>query len=67
MIESREKLMYDNMSYYANENTIKVYKVTNNCGATHLITFDWDKAWNKYIERENKRDYPEIEMWEVEV
>ena len=61
-----KELMYEQLIYYTDDHKIKVYKVTNNCGTNHLTTFNYDKAYDMYIERLKVGDYPEIELIEVE-
>ena len=65
--ENRDKeLMLEQLMYNTDDHKIKVYKVTNNCGTNHLTTFSYDRAWDMYVERLDARDYPEIELIEVE-
>ena len=65
--ESNDKeLMLEQLMYNTDDHKIKVYKVTNNCGTNHLTTFSYDRAWDMYVERLNARDYPNIELIEVE-
>ena len=63
---SDKELMLEQLMYNTDDHKIKVYKVTNNCGTNHLTTFSYDRAWNMYVERLDARDYPEIELIEVE-
>ena len=63
---SDKELMLERLMYNTDDHKIKVYKVTNNCGTNHLTTFSYDKAWDMYVERLDARDYPEIELIEVE-
>ena len=67
VIENNDKeLMLERLMYNTDDHKIKVYKVTNNCGQNHLTTFSYDRAWDMYVERLSVRDYPEIELIEVE-
>lgn len=63
---SDKELMLEQLMYNTDDHKIKVYKVTNNCGRNYLTTFSYDRAWDMYVERLNARDYPEIELIEVE-
>ena len=63
---SDKELMLEQLMYNTDDHKIKVYKVTNNCGTNHLTTFSYDRAWDMYVERLDARDYPEIELIEVE-
>lgn len=61
-----KELRYEQLMYNTDDHKIKVYKVTNNCGANHLTTFSYDRAYDMYVERLKVGDYPEIELIEVE-
>ena len=61
-----KELMLEQLMYNTDDHKIKIYKVTNNCGTNYLTTFSYDRAWDMYVERLDARDYPEIELIEVE-
>lgn len=61
-----KELMYEQLIYNTDDHKIKVYKVTDDYEAEHLITFSYDRAWNKYVEQLNIGDNPRIELIEVE-
>lgn len=65
--ELAKELYYDQVHTNSDCNKTFVYKVTNNCGANHLTTFSWDRAYDKYVERITAKDYPVIELIEVEL
>ena len=67
VVENNDKeLMYEQLIYNTDDHKIKVYKVTDDYEAEHLITFSYDRAWNKYVERLNIGDNSRIELIEVE-
>ena len=67
VIENNDKeLMLERLMYNTDDYKVKVYKVTDDYEAEHLITFSYDRAWDMYVERLDARDYPEIELIEVE-
>ena len=67
VVENNDKeLMYEQLIYNTDDHKIKVYKVTDDYEAEHLITFSYDRAWNKYVEQLDIGDNPRIELIEVE-
>ena len=67
VIENNDKeLILERLMYNTDDYKVKVYKVTDDYEAEHLITFSYDRAWDMYVERLDARDYPEIELIEVE-
>lgn len=47
---NEKEFMFEQVLTNSDSNKVFVYKVTNNCGANHLATFDFNKAYDKLIE-----------------
>ncbi len=65
MIDEKE-FMYENLHRYKRDSTVPVYIVEDGRNSQKFITtFDWDRAWAKYIEMYSTH-YPHITLLEVE-
>lgn len=63
---NEKEFMFEQVHINSDSNMVFVYKVTNSCGQNHLITFDFDRAYDKLIERKGLGDYPNMELIQVE-
>lgn len=63
---TEKEFMFEQIHINSDSNNVFVYKVTNNCGQNHLTTFDFDRAYDKLIERKGLGDYPNMELIQVE-
>lgn len=63
---NEKEFMFEQVLTNSDSNKVFVYKVTNNCGDNRLTTFNFDKAYDKFIEHKELGDYVTIELIEVE-
>jgi len=66
-MKTQKQLKYEECQINTDSNKTPVYVVENGCnGYEHIITFDFDKAYEVFIREIQKSEYPYIKVIEVE-